>query len=575
MNRNVWDEMSSVFVASIRSVGTACTLAAVGVYLHRRQFIVGDAKRTLALISQQVTIPLLFFTKILYCNQDWSPDPCPDVTQSLKYVWSLSLWPLYVVGVGFLVGYGAARLSGAPRRQWEAILVACAFGNSTGLPITLLTVVHTNFGSDTDLGRLDPTLFLSIYLLLYPVLQWGVGGWLLAPPDDDDNDHDGQEGVLEGDDPEQNHQSTSHYYYSNNVVSLETSDSYNQLHRGMAETDASMYMSVPDNLYRLGRRTNSQGSINSRTSTTGRGDSKSPSTILEQPDDQEETPLLILSDPMDITSGISSTGEPTSIADGNNNNHHPKHHPTTHGTFYIEPQHQQYSTETMRRSAPSNNNSSTKKKSNDGRSTLANILNRCLQPPVVGALLGMIVASQSWLRGIFVDVVDRQGHAPLQFLFDGLYTVGQAAVPINMMILGCNLSASYSASSKNTAAGRKVRDKVVLFSRSTTIAISVAKLIVMPIIGILSTALVKHYYWNSRIPDEIDGGVYLVAMLVFLTPTANNVMVMVELGSGGKGSESSGLKQAMARIIAWQYALAPIVLSITMTVAVSIAVRWS
>jgi len=33
--------------------------------------------------------------------------------------------------------------------------------------------------------------------------------------------------------------------------------------------------------------------------------------------------------------------------------------------------------------------------------------------------------------------------APLEWLFDGLYAVGQAAVPINMIILGCNLSASY------------------------------------------------------------------------------------------------------------------------------------
>jgi hypothetical protein len=37
-------------------------------------------------------------------------------------------------------------------------------------------------------------------------------------------------------------------------------------------------------------------------------------------------------------------------------------------------------------------------------------------------------------------VIDRSARTP-QWLFDALYTVGETAVPINMMILGCNLSA--------------------------------------------------------------------------------------------------------------------------------------
>lgn len=52
---------------------------------------------------------------------------------------------------------------------------------------------------------------------------------------------------------------------------------------------------------------------------------------------------------------------------------------------------------------------------------------------------------------------------------------------------------------------------------------------------------------------EIDATCYLVMMIVFITPTANNVMVMVELS----GSSS---KEGMARLIGWQYAVSPIVL---------------
>jgi hypothetical protein len=68
--------------------------------------------------------------------------------------------------------------------------VSCAFGNSTGLVITLLTVIHDQFKATTELGSVDATAFLSVYLLLYPVLQWGVGGWLMAPPEDGEEKHE-------------------------------------------------------------------------------------------------------------------------------------------------------------------------------------------------------------------------------------------------------------------------------------------------------------------------------------------------------------------------------------------------
>ena len=174
-------ELSRTFLASLRSIGTAVTMASVGYYLHQTNSVGSDGKRTLAVLSQQITFPLFLFTKILYCNQDWSDKPCPDVTKSLTDVWMLLFWPIYVVGIGLLVGVIVAKASNTPRHHLSSVLAACAFGNSTGLPITLLNVIHSNFPSTSDLGRIDPTLFLSVFLLLYPVLQWGLGGWLLAP----------------------------------------------------------------------------------------------------------------------------------------------------------------------------------------------------------------------------------------------------------------------------------------------------------------------------------------------------------------------------------------------------------
>lgn len=90
------------FLTSLRSVGTAMTMTSVGVYLQQRGYIKKEGKRTLALISQQVTFPLFLFTKIIYCDQDWSGNPCPDIVSSLEHGWMLLLWPIYVVGVGEL-----------------------------------------------------------------------------------------------------------------------------------------------------------------------------------------------------------------------------------------------------------------------------------------------------------------------------------------------------------------------------------------------------------------------------------------------------------------------------------------
>ena len=181
------------------------------------------------------------------------------------------------------------------------------------------------------------------------------------------------------------------------------------------------------------------------------------------------------------------------------------------------------------------------------------------------------------LRGIFVDIEDRNSDAPLQWLFDGLYAVGQAAVPINMIILGCNLNASLQSLYNKTVSKGGGEGNVAattgtattstgLLPFKTTAGIIVGKMIVMPLVGILTGALLKTYVWS--IPEDIDGAFYLVLMIVFITPTANNVMVMVEL-SGGK------TKEGIAMCIAAQYAIAPVVLSLTMTVAIGVDSGWS
>jgi len=145
--------------------------------------------------------------------------------------------------------------------------------------------------------------------------------------------------------------------------------------------------------------------------------------------------------------------------------------------------------------------------------------------------------------------------APLQWMFDGIYAIGQSAVPINMTILGMNISSTFHGKKSNDCKGK-------MLPNQTMLAVIIGKMLVMPLIGIAATWFLQQYFID--LPDEIDGTCYLVMMIVFITPTANNVMVMVELS----GSSS---KEGMARLIGWQYIVSPVVLSLVLSGVVSLA----
>jgi predicted permease len=402
----------ATLVASLRSVGTAVTMVLIGVYADYRGLFYGQhGLRTLAVLSQQVTVPLFLFTKILYCPPSPPPDAttettssCPNVAQALSEARMLLWWPAYVVALGLVVGWIVTKVCQTPLYQAKWVLAACSFGNSNGLPIALLHVIGRTSSADNSSlldGRnsVDPTLFLSIYLLLYPILQWSLCDWLLAPHENDDQ---------------------------------------NQL----------------------------------RTFPKG-----------------VSTEWLLV------------------------------------------------------------------------------ILRRCLPPPVVGSLAGILVALTPGARRILVNPTQT---APLQWLYTALHTVGEAAVPLNMMLLGCNLTSSHRPAHHGLSdhdrepwdVGR--RDETL--STQSMIGIVVGKMIGMPLVGIASVLLFQEFIWDMPLGSK--SAISLVLMIVCLTPTASNIIVMVELSG-------SSAKESMARVIALQYLLSPLILSFTMTIAIGCASGWA
>jgi predicted permease len=85
---------------------------------------------------------------------------------------------------------------------------------------------------------------------------------------------------------------------------------------------------------------------------------------------------------------------------------------------------------------------------------------------------------------------------------------------------------------------------------------------------LLLLVLYLSFFVHIALVAAIDGPFYLVLMIVMITPTANNVMVMVELTNG------EDAKEGMARMIFAQYMTAPIILSATVTLVVLVAGMW-
>jgi hypothetical protein len=48
--------LGPTFLAALRAVGTAATMASAGFYIHRRNFVTPSGKKMMALLSQQVTV---------------------------------------------------------------------------------------------------------------------------------------------------------------------------------------------------------------------------------------------------------------------------------------------------------------------------------------------------------------------------------------------------------------------------------------------------------------------------------------------------------------------------------------
>ena len=263
----------------------------------------------------------------------------------------------------------------------------------TQTAITLLAVVRANFPADSDLGHIDPTLFLSVYLVTYPILQWSLGGWILAPGDDDKKDERSVvASVTESIKRIIQHPTAKPAHYRNVLNNKYLVQAQSVRTKGLTSTDEGCYMTELD-LQKLGE---DETQKEHRLSKLKKLEEEawqneyiqrikySREDTLSSNGDEETCPLMDSPGFRMYDEGLGKQDIDAIVED-------------------IPP----LMPAASRRNLKSERTMASQYESDNFWETVKNILDRTLfQPPVVGALLGILCAITP-ARGSFVDLVNR------------------------------------------------------------------------------------------------------------------------------------------------------------------------
>jgi len=398
--------LSILFLTAVQSILEAMVIICIGIWLTKCGIMPPDKRTMLAHISMNITIPCLLFHSVV-AGFD---------RQVLSQAWPMALFPLIYVSIGLLIGMLVVAVGNPPPDFVRGTIAAIAFGTSTGMPVVLLQVVKSSIGSTLNLSDTDPMIFLSVYLMTYPVLQWAVGGALLKAKSPDDA----------------------------GTISLNAIPAADDLDLDLHD----VHCSTPAIIEAASKKAIEEAV-----------DSATPSTA----------PCCL--------------------------------------------------------------------------NGLQDVLANMLAPPVVAALLGMIIALtplRSWLI---------KPGAPLAWLFAATEMVGAAAAPLNLFVLGGSLGSG-------TILG--------VVSKRLLASIVLGKMLLMPLVGMAVTTILGQYISICSPQDDMF---WLVAMIVTCTPTANNIVILTEIGGENK--------QAMSSTILVEYICAPFLVTLTLMLCVQRASGWN
>lgn len=130
---------------------------------------------------------------------------------------------------------------------------------------------------------------------------------------------------------------------------------------------------------------------------------------------------------------------------------------------------------------------------------------------------------------------------PLGWLVSGMLKLGAAAVPINLILLGASL-----AKGPNWQA----------VTPGVIVTVCLCKMLLMPLVGLTTVYLIDRS-GLLQLESPWDEPLYLAALVVTCTPTANNIIVLSE--------QAGGDRAAVSTIVFAQYLCAPLLLTLSVT----------
>lgn len=487
-----------IFVASLRAVGCATTLASAGLWLARQGVMTPALSKGLSQLSVKLAIPCLLFSSVV-----------PGVSwHVLSYAWPLLLLPAVHLLLGVLLGCLTALIVKPPERFRLGTVAACTFGNTTGIPIVLLSVLQQSLGRAVFAELADPLLFLSLQLLTYPLLQWTLGLALMSF-----NRRFGTTSALDS-------YPTSPALDSDPGVSAHGVSAFAE--------DGDEGVVLPTVLWPTtpGSGAQERPSLYRPPRSCEAEDGDEPEGLLRY---TGAVPLRHARHGVRVATAASSSHIPMmSEAEDEASVQFARMRPALSVSERVHALGSLVQT-TVQTSA-----------SRDNAVRLCRragvLLQQLLVPPVVGVSLGALVGMLG--RGLVLP----PEVAPLGWLFMATSKLGAAAVPINLILLGAALSQG------------PLRGEL---PRLNSFGVVLARLVLMPLCGL---AVARFLASRISVPAEVADPFWLVCLIVTCTPTGNNIVVLCELAGDNK--------HACSTTIFYQYTAAPLLLPFVLTMFV-------
>ena len=515
-----------IFLAAFRAVAKLFIMCAFGAFARRKNLLGKELTKNLSSLNGKIFLPCLLVTSI----------GASVTLEKLKKLWLLPVAACFNVVCGYVFGRVLVFSSGSSGgnrnvsadRRWmtnnvcetpeqfqRAALASCTFGNALALPV----VVSVAIAETGKVGNLVFTeedkdkcvLYIGVYLIALSPLMWIVGPSLHKPPKKATTSRKAKES-----DGNLHHQNRS------NDLEEETIDNFNE---DFDEYDDDE--DLPEGDVELQRLTppSSPKSSNSRfksSSNQGFGKGSDGGSELNTNSDLETTPR---------GSPRAESRRQHQFDENNNDNG-----VTTTTTTTTSPLPITTTTTTLRRNPSSFERLSTtiSESYRKSKQVVKGFVNVNMCASISGLILGII----PFTRHLFFD-----SEGALYFVYRALYSMGQAAVPQVLVIIGATLAngPDHSFAPKRTAVG----------------VLSV-RFLLLPLVHVGVYFLFKKLN-SSALPSTsgTDHTFWLIFLIEGCTPTASNMVLQTMMYSIEPEKAAAGV----ASLLFWQYLSAPFLLT--------------